>query len=1142
MRTLANTNKEPHQDFSSTPIVFMFSGQGSQYYQMGRDLYDKEIGFRDWLHNLDGLVKSYMGESVLSQLYNEKLKKSDIFDEITFTHPAIFMVQYALAQTLIDKGIRPDAVLGASLGEFVAAAIADIITLEDAVKIILKQAELFERHCSDGGMLAILENTLLYKNDAVLNSNSEIAAINHDNHFVVSGQMDDLDITEAHLKARRITCQRLPLKQAFHSSYLDVIEERIKHQFRGVTTKPPKIPFISCTKATSLKDIQEHYFWEAIRQPIQLAKTIKATREERDFFYLDLGPGGTLSNVVKYFEEKTSRSSTLNVLSPFGDTKGWNKVNTIFKNNRYKISVADKQERKMKVYVFPGQGSQIKGMGRELFDEFPEITQKADQILGYSIKTLCLEDPNRELAKTQFTQPALYTVNALTYLKKIQNDCSMPVYMAGHSLGEYNALFAAGVFNFEDGLRLVKKRGELMSLAPSGSMAAVIGCDIDTIKLVLAENSLDSIDIANLNLPTQVVLAGPTDDIYKAKIFFEKVKATYIPLNVSAPFHSRYMKSIMEEFSLFLQKFDFNPLKIPVIANINAEPYVQTQIASNLTLHLCSPVKWFDSIRYLIGKGHFNYEEVGPGNVLSKLITDIIKNAQPINSNNTISELKSIGADRRNSIGVTSDIDREHVNETIKSDANLPQVQARNLGSEEFKADYNIKYAYISGSMYKGIASKELVARMGTSGLLGFFGTGGVPLAEVESTIVYLQGQLSNVQPFGMNLLHQPSKPGNEMALVDLFLKHNVRYVEASAFMQVTPAIVKYRLKGLSENSSGQVEIKNKLMAKISRPELAELFLKPAPVRILNQLLEENLITRQEYDLATRIPLADDLCAESDSGGHTDGAVSSVLVPTIIRIRDNICQEQGYAKKVRVGAAGGIGTPEAAAAAFILGADFIMTGSINQCTVEAGTSNQVKEMLQLIDIQDTEYAPAGDMFELGAKVQVMRRGIFFPARANNLYNLWRHYNSIDEIDAQTRKTLEEKYFGRSIEAVYGETKDFFLKTNPAEIEKAENNPKHKMALIFKWYFVHSARLAMSGDSDDKVNFQVHTGPAMGAFNKWVKGTELEHWYNRHADHIGLKIMEGAADILNNSFRKLHESRFQIHLSEPIKRQKVSFYG
>jgi trans-AT polyketide synthase, acyltransferase and oxidoreductase domains len=329
--------------------------------------------------------------------------------------------------------------------------------------------------------------------------------------------------------------------------------------------------------------------------------------------------------------------------------------------------------------------------------------------------------------------------------------------------------------------------------------------------------------------------------------------------------------------------------------------------------------------------------------------------------------------------------------------------------------------------------------------------------------------------------------------------------------------LVKFRAKGLKLDQNGEVITSNRIIGKISRPEVAESFLSPAPERMVTKLLIENKITQKEADLLKKVPMADDLIAEADSGGHTDGGVAYALIPTVIRLRDQMLEKYKFTKRIRIGAAGGIGTPEAAAAAFMLGADFIVTGSINQCTVEACTSDVVKDLLQQINVQDTEYAPAGDMFEFGAKVQVLKKGVFFAARANKLYELYRHHNSLNEIDHKTKAQIEEKYFKRSFEEVYEDVKNYY----PAqEIEKAERNPKHKMALIFRWYFGYSSRLALSGDDESKVDYQVHCGPALGAFNQWVKGTDLEDWHNRHVDEIGIKMMEYATELINQRWRTI----------------------
>jgi trans-AT polyketide synthase/acyltransferase/oxidoreductase domain-containing protein len=303
------------------------------------------------------------------------------------------------------------------------------------------------------------------------------------------------------------------------------------------------------------------------------------------------------------------------------------------------------------------------------------------------------------------------------------------------------------------------------------------------------------------------------------------------------------------------------------------------------------------------------------------------------------------------------------------------------------------------------------------------------------------------------------------------------------------------------------------VLAKVSRPEVADAFQSPAPPRIVEQLLSRGLISEKEAKLAANVPMADDICVEADSAGHTDAGNLMVLLPSILRQRDRACSDRKYGQPVRVGAAGGLGTPEAIATAFMLGAEFVLTGSINQCSVEAGTSDDVKDMLAQLEVQDTAYAPAGDMFEIGARIQVMKKGVFFPARANKLYELWRNHGAWEEIDQKTREQIESRYFKRSFESVYDEVRAYYMGKAPGEIDKAEKNPRHKMALVFRWYYVYTSRLARKGDRSDRVNYQVHTGPALGAFNQWVKGSALEDWRNRHVDDMGIRLMEAAAQLL-----------------------------
>jgi trans-AT polyketide synthase/acyltransferase/oxidoreductase domain-containing protein len=276
------------------------------------------------------------------------------------------------------------------------------------------------------------------------------------------------------------------------------------------------------------------------------------------------------------------------------------------------------------IFVFPGQGSQSAGMGGELFDQFPELVKQTDEVLGCSIKDLCLNDPDKRLGQTDYTQPALYIVNALTYLSKTENSELRPDFVAGHSLGEYNALFAAGVFDFITGLKLVQRRGQIMVKVTGGGMAAVIGMQPDKIKQVLKDASFESIDIANLNSPKQTVISGRKEDIDAVKTVFEDAGVRlFIPLKVSGAFHSRYMQEAQNEFADFLKSFEFQPVQIPVIANFTAAPYQDTETVNNMVQQISSPVRWVESIQYLKQQPEPEFEEVGPGNVLTKLIKQI---------------------------------------------------------------------------------------------------------------------------------------------------------------------------------------------------------------------------------------------------------------------------------------------------------------------------------------------------------------------------------------------------------------------------------------------------------------------------------------------------------------------------------------
>lgn len=284
-----------------------------------------------------------------------------------------------------------------------------------------------------------------------------------------------------------------------------------------------------------------------------------------------------------------------------------------------------------RIVVFPGQGSQVVGMGKDLFDRFPDFVAIADRVLGYSIRDLCLRDPDRQLAHTQFTQPALYTVNALHYRRMIEDGGSEPDFVAGHSLGEYNALLAAEAFDFETGLRLVQKRGALMGAISGGGMAAVLGLDAARIRDAIGSSAITTVDVANFNSISQTVLSGPTKDLERLTPTLEAAGARVIPINVRTAFHSRYMRPVAQEFGAFLEQQRFSPLVIPVIANFTALPYRDDEIVNNLTKQIDHSVRWVETIQYLLNEPEPEFTELGPGTVLTRLIEDIRKHPVPVN-------------------------------------------------------------------------------------------------------------------------------------------------------------------------------------------------------------------------------------------------------------------------------------------------------------------------------------------------------------------------------------------------------------------------------------------------------------------------------------------------------------------------------
>lgn len=438
-----------------------------------------------------------------------------------------------------------------------------------------------------------------------------------------------------------------------------------------------------------------------------------------------------------------------------------------------------------------------------------------------------------------------------------------------------------------------------------------------------------------------------------------------------------------------------------------------------------------------------------------------------------------------------------------------PALGTQSLGDSDFRRVHGVKYAYYAGAMANGISSEELVIALGQAGILCSFGAAGLIPSRVEQAINRIQAALPN-GPYAFNLIHSPSEPALERGSVELFLKHGVHTVEASAFLGLTAQIVHYRAAGLSRDAHGEIVVANKVIAKVSRTEVAQKFMEPAPAKMLQALVDEGRITPEQMELAQLVPMADDITAEADSGGHTDNRPLVTLLPTILALKEEIQAKYQFKTPLRVGTGGGVGTPDAALAAFNMGAAYIVTGSVNQACVEAGASEHTRKLLATTEMADVTMAPAADMFEMGVKLQVVKRGTLFPMRANKLYDIYTRYDSIEAIPADERHKLETQVFRSTLDDIWAGTVAHFNERDPKQIQRAEGNPKRKMALIFRWYLGLSSRWSNTGESGREMDYQIWAGPALGAFNQWAKGSYLDDYQQRHAVDVAKHLMHGAA--------------------------------
>lgn len=301
-------------------IVFMFAGQGSQYYAMGLEMYENKPVFRDWLNFCSRSLESRLKVSLVDLIYSRKSSRPDVFEITRYTHPAVFCLNYSLAQTLIHEGIRPSRLLGYSLGELVAWTFAGTVRLEEALNLVVEMAFDIEQRTAPGGMLAVLASAALLKEEPELFSEATLAGINYRDHFVVAGTKDKMVQIHDELKRRNILCQILPISHGFHSPLLDPIESEVKRHFSALSLRDMEVPVVSSALGRDIeqRDLSADYCWTVLRGPVRFSDAVQHMEKNGPSLYIDAGPSGTLAGFVRNIVGRDAASRAYAVLNPFG--------------------------------------------------------------------------------------------------------------------------------------------------------------------------------------------------------------------------------------------------------------------------------------------------------------------------------------------------------------------------------------------------------------------------------------------------------------------------------------------------------------------------------------------------------------------------------------------------------------------------------------------------------------------------------------------------------------------------------------------------------------------------------------------------------------------------------------------------------
>ncbi len=398
-------------------------------------------------------------------------------------------------------------------------------------------------------------------------------------------------------------------------------------------------------------------------------------------------------------------------------------------------------------------------------------------------------------------------------------------------------------------------------------------------------------------------------------------------------------------------------------------------------------------------------------------------------------------------------------------------------------------------------------------GMLGFFGTGGLPSTRSTTRSPY-QGGTRPRPRLRAEPSEQPGRPGpggpHRRAAA---CAPALRSVEASAYLRPTLPLVHYRLAGLRTDAEGRLRQDHHIVAKVSRTEVAEHFLRPAPEPLVRRLLDDGRITPEQAELGARLPLAQDLCVEADSAGHTDGGNAYVLMPAMRALRDRVTRAgllrgERRARRRRGRHRHPRGRPRRPDPGRRLPRDQLHQPGAPWRPVPATRSGPAPGPRRARH----RVRAAGDMFEVGATSSRQEEHLLPPPAPS--CELYLRHDSSTDLDARTRATLENNYFKRSLDGCVGGDPRPPGRRSPARLAEVERSPKQKMAHVFRWYFVHSTRLAPARRRSRASTTRSTCGPALGAFNTWVRGTELEPWRGRRVDVIAERLLRETAALLS----------------------------